>query len=357
MTNPKHLINKKTAEHKQFGYISFAKILCCYSVVILHTNNKFWHFNYNNYKTYWLSANLIECIFYFAVPMFALCIGATLLDFNERYGIIEYYKKRILKIVIPMLSWTFLLYFYKIYILKDMNKIKFTFRNLWNLYYGHKVYSIINSLHYFLLLYFITPLLAFVDKSKKIKIYSYCFVALLLGQALFPYLINVFDLKLIWIYNIDLGYMIYLFAGYIIQNYKFSIIAKIIIYLLGLFGFLIHTIGTKILTLRYGKVIQLHKGYVNLPCVLYSCSLFLLIKEISNLIFKLINEKFISKIGTLTFGPFFMHTPIMDYCIKNFKFDLYGLNYRLFGGIMICTISLIITFILKNIPLLNYLVP
>ena len=32
-------------------------------------------------------ANIIESLFYFAVPFFVLCIGATLLDFNEKYGI------------------------------------------------------------------------------------------------------------------------------------------------------------------------------------------------------------------------------------------------------------------------------
>ena len=63
-------------------------------LVILHTNNKFWHFNYNIYKQYWISANAIESIFYFAVPVFILCIGATLLDFNEKYGLKEYYYKR-----------------------------------------------------------------------------------------------------------------------------------------------------------------------------------------------------------------------------------------------------------------------
>ena len=353
----KLLQKNNVIESKQIGNISLSKILACFSVVILHTNNKFWHFQFNYNKNYWISANLIECIFYFAVPMFVLCIGATLLDFNERYGLIQYFKKRILKIVIPLLSWTFLLYFYKAYFLKSINKTKITFKDLWNLYYGHKVYDIMSSLHSFLLLYLMIPLLAFVEKSKKLKIYSYCFITLLLCQAFFPYLINIFGLNLIWIYNINVGYLIYIFAGYIIQKYKFPLLAKIIIYFLGIFGLLIHIIGTKILTLKYKRIILLHKGYLNLPCILYSCSLFLFIKENSNLIFKLINKKFITNIGSLTLGPFFMHTPIIDFSRKYFQIDLYSLNYRLFGGIIICIICLIITFILKKIPLINYIVP
>ena len=39
--------------------------------------------------------NIYETAFYYSVPFFVLCIGVTLLDFNERYGLLEYNKKRI----------------------------------------------------------------------------------------------------------------------------------------------------------------------------------------------------------------------------------------------------------------------
>ena len=98
-------INKIENNNKLLDNISLAKIIACFSVVILHTNGAFWKFNYNNYKTYWISANYIECIFYFAVPFFVLCIGATLLDFNEKYGLKIYFKRRIIKVVIIMLEY------------------------------------------------------------------------------------------------------------------------------------------------------------------------------------------------------------------------------------------------------------
>lgn len=353
----KEIFQINITENKKIDYISFIKILASFSVVILHTNGKFWHFDYNNYKKYWISTNLIECIFYFAVPFFVLCIGATLLNFNERYGLIKYYKKRIIKVVIPLLGWTFLLYFYKVYYIKNLNKGKITFRFIWNLYYGHKVYGQFGSLHAFLSTYLIIPLLAYVENSQKIKIYTYCFITLLLSQALFPYIITIFWLNLVWIYNIKVAYLIYIFAGYIIHYYTFSKINKIIIYFLGIFGLLIHIFGTQILTLKYKKIISFHKGYLNLPCILYSCSLFLFIKENSNLIFKFINRKFIIKIGSLTIGPFFIHLPIIDFSYKYLKIDGYNLNFRLFGGIIISIICFIITIFIKKIPIINYLVP
>lgn len=79
-------INNRINQNKIIDYISLIKIIACFSVIILHTNGKFWNFSYDNYKQYWISANLLECLFYFGVPFFILCIGATLLDFNEKYG-------------------------------------------------------------------------------------------------------------------------------------------------------------------------------------------------------------------------------------------------------------------------------
>ena len=219
----------KRNNNRQIVYISLSKLLAIFAVVILHTNGAFWEFDLNNYKNYWISANLIESIFYYGVPSFVLCIGATLLDFNKRYGIKKYYKKRISKVVLPLFFWTFILYFYRVYFLKNLNNEKVTFEYLWNLYYSHKVYNIFGSLHDFLLLYMIIPLLAYVEKSKKIEIYFYCLIILLFFQIFFPYIIQIFSLNLTWIYSIKVGYLIYIFAGYIIHNYIFLKPIKLVI--------------------------------------------------------------------------------------------------------------------------------
>ena len=95
--------NIKKRESKILDYISLVKIIACFSVIILHSNGIFWVFNIKTYKKYWISANLIECLFYFSVPLFVLSIGATLLDFNEKYGLKVYFDRRVKKIIIPLI--------------------------------------------------------------------------------------------------------------------------------------------------------------------------------------------------------------------------------------------------------------
>ena len=161
----------------------------------------------------------------------------------------------------------------------------------------------------------------------------------------------------IWIYKLNIGYLIYIFAGYIIHYYHFSKFAKVMIYILGILSFFIHLIGTNILTFRYKKIIKLHKGYLNLPCIIHSCSFFFFLKEYSYLITKTINKNYINEIGSLTLGPFFMHLAVNETISKFTKFKkLIDFNL-LFHTLVNFSICLILSFILKKIPIINFLVP
>lgn len=69
-------------EKNAINYIVFISVISAVSVLILHTNGCFWSFS--STARYWRTANIIECIFYFAVPLFFMIIGVTLFDFYER---------------------------------------------------------------------------------------------------------------------------------------------------------------------------------------------------------------------------------------------------------------------------------
>ena len=347
---------KKTNNNRNIlDYISFAKIISSFGVISLHING-FWDCSPLNRKK-WIIKNIYETVFYYSVPIFVLCIGATLIDFKERYGLLEYNKKRLLKVVIPLIGWTLILYLYKVFILKNIGKIPFDFVSIWNYFFNSNLYGIFNSLHIFLLTYMLIPLLSFVEKKNKIRIYTYYFFLLLLTQSFIPYSFSLLGNKLVWVYKLKIGYLIYIFAGYIIHNYPFSKLSKVIIYIIGIFSFFVHLIGTKVLTFRYRTINKLQKGYLNLPCIFHSCSFFLFIKEYSYLVTKIIHKKYINEIGSLTLGPFFMHLTVNETIYKFSKFKkLIDFNL-LFHSSVIFSICLILSYILKKIPILKFLVP
>ena len=101
---------------KRKVYLDYLNVLSAFAVVMLHTNNVFWTFSYNRY---WLSANIIESVFYFAVPIFFMISGATLIDYSKRYSTKTFLKKRFSKTLIPFLFWSilalvYLLHYHKI---------------------------------------------------------------------------------------------------------------------------------------------------------------------------------------------------------------------------------------------------
>ena len=345
--------NNESKKIKTLTYISLVKIISAFLVILKHTNENYWIFDH-----YWISTNIMASFCMCAVPLFSLCIGATLLDFNERYNIKIYWKRRIKKVVLPILGWNIIYYFYRVYILKNFQKINFDFINLYKLYFKNQLYPIIFSLRVFIFGYMMIPLIAYVDKINKIKVYSYCFLTLLINQSIIPYLINFHQAHIIsWPYNYDLGLVIYIFAGYIIQNYEFNKKYKIFIYISGIIGLLLRLIIAHYLTLKYGKVDRGQINYLNLPIVAYSCSVFLFTKEHYIHLIKIINSNIIKKLGSLTMGPFFLHYICIWTYFRLRNSTEYTFNYRLFGAIIITIICFIITAIIKKIPFIRNLAP
>ena len=62
---------------KKIEYIDLAGVIAAIAVVFLHTNGCFWEFSKSRY---WLTANFIEGVFIFAVPVFFMISSVTLMD-------------------------------------------------------------------------------------------------------------------------------------------------------------------------------------------------------------------------------------------------------------------------------------
>lgn len=95
-------------------YIQILGVIACLAVVAMHVNGCFWQFSYDRY---WITANIIECICYFAVPIFFMISGATLLNYRKRYTTAVFFKKRFGKTLVPFLIWSVIsaIWYYIVY--------------------------------------------------------------------------------------------------------------------------------------------------------------------------------------------------------------------------------------------------
>lgn len=339
---------------KRIHYLSFASVISAMAVVLLHTNGCFWIFSQ---ERYWLTANIIESVMYFAVPVFFMISGATLLEYQSRYSTKEFFIKRAEKTLLPFLIWSVVGVIYAAingyYSLSTGTNILLSFADT-------IIHTKAVGIYWFFIplfrIYLLIPLLAYVKEKRGERGLIFILVANLVWDF---FLCNVFITPEMTRTEIDKNgwYLTYVIAGYFIHKYEIPIRLKKVIYVIGLFGLLLHIGGTYVLSMNAGTIVQTFKGYANIPCILYSIAIFVLFKDIGS---RIQNEKVISCIEYLsqyTFAIYLLHWFVMEELKKLFHLPIFSIYYRIGMPVIIFILCIFITWFIRKIPVLRKLLP
>ena len=247
-------------------YISFLNVVSTLAVVFLHTNGCFWQFSNSRY---WLTANIIESIFYFAVPLFFMISGVTLINYHKKYDTRTFFKKRFMKTVLPFLVWSIIALLYRIYYSKTIMLSQLNFKFVFNGIFGTSFLSIYWFFIPLFIIYLIIPILSAIDEKKQDKVFWYIIIVSFILNSALPLINNIFKLDLNLPIKLIVGteYVMYVLLGYLLDKKELSKKNKIIIYILGLIGLLVHIIMTYNLSIEANKIITLYKGYNNVPAL------------------------------------------------------------------------------------------
>lgn len=364
----KRSINRNSS----FVYISVLNVIAAVSVVILHANVSFW---LDKSKPYWATANVIESVFYFAVPVFFMLSGATLIDYQERYSTKDFFKKRAKKALIPFLAWSVigLLWAYRkvlwAMLIGEPNKgLDWTFLKVANGIINTKFRDIYWFFIPLFCIYMVIPLFASVTKEKRVKIFTYiCGVALAVNFVI-PFALSLLkhyaQINFGWTYKIYVGfeYLFYVLVGYVIHKRDIKLKFRLIIYAAALAGLLVHILGTYYETKANpgGTVVSFYKGYYNLPCVLYSTGIFLLVKQLAGRIKSRKVIKAFTYLQGYTFPIYLIHRYFLDVFEENLKLvnmERASLHYVVLATLLALILSILTTVILRKIPVLRHIVP
>ncbi|MBO5328140.1 MAG: acyltransferase family protein, partial [Clostridia bacterium] len=315
-------------------YLSFLSVLACFAVVVLHANGTFWTFD-TSFR--WVSANVLESIFYFAVPVFFMISGATLIDYRERYDTKTYFKKRVLKTLIPFLFWSVAYFLFHLFTgAYETEKISV----------GWFISKLMNS-EFCPVFWFFTPLftcylcipiISLIPKENRKKAFEYLIIIGFITISLLPLIFNLLQLKFNFGLRLPLlgeGYLLFILIGYYIQNYPIKRTFRIVIYALGLLGFALHLGGTWALSFNRGDIVRVFKDYINAPAVLYSVAIFTLFKYMPENKVTLPLYNAAQKISSATFGVYLIHIALLSglellcsYIISRYQLpvDLNGLG-------------------------------
>lgn len=259
-------------------YIQILGVIACLAVVAMHVNGCFWQFSYDRY---WITANIIECICYFAVPIFFMISGATLLNYRKRYTTAVFFKKRFGKTLVPFLIWSVIsaIWYYIVYHARPEG-IREVVDGILNTRYVD-IYWFFPALFS---VYLCIPILSCIPEKYRKRIFGYAILVYFVLEALAPLVCNLMHIEFNEGFGMPAvgGYLIYTLLGYWIDNYELSKKWRCVIYTAALGGFLLMLVGTQILSLKNGTVDTTFKEYRNVPCILYSTGIFLFFKNIKN---------------------------------------------------------------------------
>lgn len=343
------------ANAKKF-HITALSVFACFGVVCMHTGS-FWSFSKS---LNWVAGNAVESFFYFAVPVFLMISGATLIDYRKRYTTAEYFKKRISKTLIPFLFWSiFALFFNRI--LWGAGSVSFNPLDIIN--------SVINTkyvgIYYFFIVlfsvYLSIPVISLIPEESRRKGFLYIIVTAFTVNSLLPFILSLTGGRINHNGNFSFyacgGYMFYPIIGYYLENYELQKKVKAAVFTAGFIGLAVHFTGTLLLSWRAGEIVKTFKGYDSVFCILYSSAVYLLFKLFP---FEKLPKFIVSAIGFFggqTFGIYLIHMLLMRLAVSKFNFSPVNSTARLVYAVFLFLLSGIIIKILQKIPFVKRLVP
>lgn len=335
------------------NYISILNVLACIGVVILHT----FETGYTSDANFVFEV-LIRAIAYCAVPVFFMITGATLIDYRERYDTKTFFKKRLLKVIIPLIIWSI------IYFIINFFKGKFSINDL-SFKFVFEYFFLVktNPIFWFFVviigIYLAIPVISLIPQETRRKAFLYIIIITFVFNQFLPDLLYHLNLN----YNYDLkfpltysGWISFIFIGYYIYKYEIVKKHRVIIYVLGIIGFLTMVVPTIFISYHKNESCSWFDEYYDAPCVLYSASVFLFFKS------KINNNQIVTKImpffnfvAPTTLGIYVLHIAIRDFLRYFYTYSYFGMNLVL--TLSILTICFIVVKIVQKIPGLRHIFP
>lgn len=343
---------------KRIEYIDLANVISTFAVVILHTNGCFWDFSR---ERYWLTADVIESLFIFAVPVFFMISGISLMDYQKKYDTKIYLKKRFSKTVIPFLFWTFMGLLFDIFFLHTVKASDLTLKVLVDGFINNHFVQIYWFFMPLFGIYLSIPLFASIEEEKRVELFKYLFLIGFIFNGTIPFLLSAFHIDMAWPLGINVvsGYAIFVVMGYLIHKIDFTLNQRCIIYILGLAGLLMHFGGTYYESYALGDVSQIYKNLTYAPIVMYSGAFLLFIKQISEKVMKTNISKYVHFIKKYTFPIYLMHYYIIEILNRYLHLTNYtkSIFYRLGMPFIVIPITIIITALIRKLRLGKKVLP
>ena len=150
---------------ERHSILQISQMFATFMVVTIHISAPIVGIPYYDAPTNWLGANFYESISRASVPLFVMISGALLLSDRREYSYKAFLTKRVSKIFIPLLCWSFIYYSYQVI---DNWYPSFSIKQFISMFLSDSI-----SIHFWFMymilgIYLTTPIIKiFINHAKK----------------------------------------------------------------------------------------------------------------------------------------------------------------------------------------------
>lgn len=358
-------LNGSSQNTSRVIYIDILRIVSVFTVVILHVSAPFVEDLYINGVKSWWAGNILDSATRWCVPVLIMISGKLMLDSNKEIEILSFLNKRLRKIFIPLIFWSFIymIWYNNLFSEWNLSLFKTFIINL----YEDNIYIHLWYLYMIIGLYLITPIIKIYINNDKNYSVKYFLSIWFLANGIIGFLEKFTNTKIgfnLSFFHWSIGYYI---LGFFLDKKNLRKGLVNIIHILGSTGLITTIVGTYITTKNNGGNYVPHLYSYFAPNVIFmSISIFLLFKNISWE--KLINKKLylyklILTLSNTSFGIYLVHLLVLDIIssgVIGITIDPFLFN-PIIGISLVSAITFLLSYfvviIFQKIPLLNKAVP
>ncbi len=295
------------------AYLNFLRVFASLLVILLHCIVPFYNeLNFFETRAWWICA-FINCVSRTAVPIFFMMSGYLLLSNSKTLEIKSFYKKRLPKLVIPLIGWNVIYYLYYNWQNLSLSEFLTQIIDTGTAYHLWFMYAMIG---FYLLLPFIKRI---TDACTNKQLWLLT-VILAFAGTIRPFINTTFSVYLYFFDGLANGYLPYFILGYLLGKTNFNIKLRFWVYLCGIIGAVTGIFGNWFFSSDAELNLVGNEGYGfnNMMC---ACAVFLLVKEIP---WEKLPEttRVSARWSKRTLNIYLVHILILDICGKFMPRDI-----------------------------------
>lgn len=343
------------------------KILAIYAVILIHAAAPYLILYNDNGAYDWWAGNLYDSISRWCIPVFVMLSGLFLIDKYSEEAFRGFFARRFSRVFVPFIAWSFIYFIWRIY----ANREELSFLSFVPMLFMEPIYYHLWFMYLLIGLYLLTPLLGLYLKHACC---SHAWYYLGLWFALVPVLTFIESWYGITTYispgtrNSIFNFTGYFILGWMLKDFTARPAAKAMLFIIFLIGLAITAYGTywTAIVINNGRFRDIFYEYFSVNVLMMSVSIFLIGKGLRlDYLFSRFNNgmKAVRIIAACVPGIYLVHAMVIALAKRGMLgVELTpGMTDPFIGiplfSLAVFVASLLIVFIIKNVPLLKYIVP